>query len=89
MSCPSKRTFPDTRAPRTSSCIRLMHRISVDLPHPEGPMMEVTACGSATTATSRSAWSDPNHALRSWTSIRREPRSSVRASCRTASTPLT
>ena len=32
-------------APGISSCIRLMQRTSVDLPHPDGPMIAVTWLG--------------------------------------------
>ena len=33
------------RAPGTTSCMRLRHRMKVDLPQPEGPMMAVTCRG--------------------------------------------
>ena len=48
--CPSRRAAlrPSARAPGTTSCIRLRHRTSVDLPHPEGPMIAViTFAGNA------------------------------------------
>ena len=38
--------------------------MKVDFPHPDGPMMAVTAVVSNETVISLSAWFDPNHALR-------------------------
>ena len=35
-------TLPATRAPLMTSCSRLRQRRAVDLPHPDGPMIEVT-----------------------------------------------
>src|SRR5881398_3035137 len=43
MSCPSCRTVPTTRAPGTTSCMRSRQPTNVDLPHPDGPMIAVTA----------------------------------------------
>jgi len=42
MSSPSRRIRPSTRVWGTVSWSRLMHRMSVDLPQPEGPMMALT-----------------------------------------------
>ena len=36
-------TLPAAYAPGISSCMRLMHRTIVDLPHPDGPMIAVTS----------------------------------------------
>src|SRR5919204_4830679 len=69
MSRPSNSTFPVARAPRPSSCVRLRHRMNVDLPHPLGPMTAVTAWGFAVIETSFRTWLYPNHAFRSETSI--------------------
>jgi len=41
----SSSTPPSARAPGISSCMRLMHRTTVDLPEPEGPMIAVTSFG--------------------------------------------
>src|SRR5215510_9266653 len=68
-SMPSTRTLPATRAPGTTSCIRLRHRMKVDLPQPDGPMIAVTALGAIVTPIPRSTWALPNHALRSRTTI--------------------
>src|SRR5204862_139573 len=46
MSCPSNKTWPSTLALGIVSCMRFRHRISVDFPHPEGPMMPLTECSS-------------------------------------------
>src|SRR5262245_29834317 len=63
-STPSTRTVPATRAPGITSCIRLRHRMNVDLPQPEGPMSAVTAFGAIEMPISCSTWCSPNHALR-------------------------
>src|SRR3569833_4383411 len=52
MSRPPNRTSPSTRAPDTVSCMRLRHRKSVYLPHPDGPMIAVTCPGSTANDTS-------------------------------------
>src|SRR2546421_11955357 len=46
MSCPSNKTWPSTLALGIVSCMRLRHRMRVDFPHPEGPMMPLTECSS-------------------------------------------
>src|SRR2546428_7529156 len=43
MSSPSRRTLPSPWAFGIVSCIRFRHRMSVDLPHPDGPMIAVTS----------------------------------------------
>src|SRR5438445_9696067 len=70
MSWSSSRTWPDTRAPATTSCSRLSDRRNVDLPQPEGPMMAVTCLGSTVMLTSARARNEPNQALRPSTSMR-------------------
>src|SRR3954451_11667104 len=70
MSWPSSRTWPDTRAPGTTSCSRFSERRNVDLPQPDGPMSAVTSLGSTVMLTSASAWNGPNQALRPSTSMR-------------------
>ena len=42
MSRPVEQHLAGRRAPGQVSCIRLRHRSSVDLPHPDGPMIAVT-----------------------------------------------
>src|ERR1700745_2787416 len=66
---PSARTLPVTRAPGTTSCIRLRHRMNVDLPQPDGPMTAVTALGAMVTPIPCKTCALPNHALRSRTMI--------------------
>src|SRR5436309_4454531 len=70
MSCPSSSTSPETRAPGTTSCMRLRARRNVDLPHPEGPMRAVTCFGSTVMLMSDSAWNEPNQTLSPSTSMR-------------------
>jgi hypothetical protein len=43
MDFPSSRISPVCRVPGSSSWSRLIERRYVDLPHPEGPMIAVTA----------------------------------------------
>src|SRR5215831_7589023 len=62
MSRPWKRISPSTRADGTVSCIRLMHRSSVDLPHPDGPMIAVTRPVSTWNETSRTTRAAPKYA---------------------------
>src|SRR6266545_6449818 len=69
MSCPSNRTLPRTRAPRTISCIRLRQRMKVDLPQPDGPMTAVTAFRGTSMLTCLTTCWAPNHAFRSFTTI--------------------
>jgi hypothetical protein len=65
MSRPSSITEPAKRADRTCSCIRLRVRRKVDLPHPEGPMSEVTwPAGIVSETRSSTLWS-PNQAVTS------------------------
>ena len=66
---PSTRTLPVTLAPGTTSCIRLRHRMNVDLPQPDGPMTAVTAFGAIVTPIPCSTCALPNQALRSRTTI--------------------
>src|SRR5437764_15006506 len=63
MSSPSSMIFPSTRAPGTTSCMRLMARRNVDLPQPDGPIMAVTCLGSMVMLTSAMAWVVPYQAL--------------------------
>src|SRR5438034_9196918 len=70
MSWSSRRTWPETCAPATTSCMRFRERRNVDLPQPEGPMSAVTCLGSTVMLTSASAWNAPNQALRPSTSMR-------------------
>jgi hypothetical protein len=57
-------TEPSTRALGTVSCIRLKHRSRVDLPHPDGPMMAVTAFCGIEIDTSLTAAVSPKNAER-------------------------
>jgi hypothetical protein len=51
-----------TRASATVSCILFRHRMKVDFPQPDGPMMAVTALGAIVRSTPFSTWLSPNHA---------------------------
>src|SRR5512143_2768676 len=62
MSRPSNRTSPSTRAPGIVSCIRLRQRSSVDLPQPDGPMMDVTSPDWTPNDTSRTTRDAPKYA---------------------------
>src|SRR6266704_1536721 len=64
MALPRISTDPSTRARGTVSCIRLKQRRSVDLPHPEGPMMAVTACCGISSDTFLTAATSPKNADR-------------------------
>src|SRR5579872_7125028 len=44
-----------TRAPGMTSCMRLMHRMNVDFPQPDGPIRAVTLFGFISRLTSRTA----------------------------------
>src|SRR4029077_5106566 len=44
MSSPSRSTVPVTHPPSESSCIRFRQRRKVLLPHPDGPITDVTVC---------------------------------------------
>ncbi len=59
MSSPSSSTEPSTRAPGSTSCIRLRVRSTVDLPQPDGPMNAVTLRGVTDKLTSATAWNEP------------------------------
>jgi hypothetical protein len=59
MSRSSRRIPPSARAPGISSCMRLMQRTSVDLPHPDGPIMAVTSLGAYSSDTPLIAWLSP------------------------------
>ena len=48
MSSSSRLMRPSTRAPGITSCMRLMVRSAVDLPHPDGPMKAVMDRSSMT-----------------------------------------
>src|SRR6266540_4401705 len=64
MACPSSSTCPSTRGlPDVTSCMRLRVRKSVDLPHPDGPMMAVTRCGTMDKLMARIALCSPYQAL--------------------------
>src|ERR1043166_2958179 len=69
MSWPRKRTSPSARAPATVSCIRLRQRSSVDLPHPDGPMIAVTSLVATANVTSRTTRAAAKYASRPATSI--------------------
>src|SRR5688572_15971524 len=71
MSVSSRSTRPLTRAVGTVSCMRLMQRSSVDLPHPDGPMIAVTWRSRKSSDTSRTACTSPNHASTDSTPTRR------------------
>src|SRR5512143_78131 len=66
---PSKKTSPACRNPGVRSCIRLMHRMKVLFPHPEGPITDVTAFRPMSIVMSRRTWWSPNQALNALTSI--------------------
>src|SRR3954470_23782268 len=59
MSRSSRRISPSAWAPGISSCMRLMQRTSVDLPHPDGPIMAVTWLGAYSSDTPLIAWLSP------------------------------
>src|SRR6476661_9419468 len=61
---PWKSTSPSTRASGIVSCIRLRQRSSVDLPHPDGPMIAVTSFDGKSRVTSRTACVAPKYAWR-------------------------
>src|SRR5206468_3477523 len=65
MSEPSRITRPDVFALGTSSCIRLRHRMNVDFPHPEGPIIAVTECSRASILSFFKTWLFPYHAFKS------------------------
>ena len=58
-SSPSSRILPSARAPGISSCMRLMHRTTVDLPEPDGPIIAVTWLGAKSRVTSLTACAAP------------------------------
>src|SRR2546425_5096723 len=49
--------------------MRLRHRMNVDFPQPDGPMIAVTALGAIASPMPCSTWTSPNQALRSLTRI--------------------
>ena len=55
----SSMTWPSTRPPGTTSCIRFRVRRNVDLPQPEGPMKAVTDRGSTVRDTPSTALKSP------------------------------
>ena len=58
----SESSMPSTTIrPRSCFSSRLMQRISVDLPEPDGPQTTTTSCRSIARSTSLSAWKSPNH----------------------------
>ena len=59
MSWSSSAMTPSTRAPGTTSCIRLIVRSAVDLPQPDGPMNAVIEPGSTTIEMSAMARKPP------------------------------
>ena len=63
--CPRRRGARARRpgVPGTVSCMRFRQRTKVDLPHPDGPMMAVTARSGRSRLMSWSAWVAPNQAL--------------------------
>ena len=62
MSRPSNRTSPSTRAPGIVSCIRFRQRNNVDLPQPDGPMIDVTSPDRTPNDTSRTTRDAPKYA---------------------------
>src|SRR6266581_4775158 len=78
MSSPSKGTFPSALVLGIVSCIRFRHRIRVDLPQPEGPMIAVTACSSISSVISSIARFGPyqadNASVRTFIAIGGSPR---------------
>ena len=52
-------SLPSTRAPGSTSCIRLIERRNVDLPQPDGPISAVTDFGSMTMLMSSIALTAP------------------------------
>src|SRR5258706_13473020 len=70
MLCPSSSTLPSTRAPGTSSCIRLSVRRSVDFPQPEGPISAVTVLATNARFTPRTPVLAPYQAVRCSTARR-------------------
>jgi len=50
---------PSIVAPGVTSCIRFKHRMSVDLPQPEGPMMAVIFLSKTCRRTSRMTGEPP------------------------------
>src|SRR5438477_5303162 len=69
MSSPSSRTWPDTPAPTTTSCMRLSVRRKVDFPQPDGPIRAVTRLASTVRVTLSMARVDPYQALTPTASI--------------------
>src|SRR5256714_9871602 len=69
MSSPSSRTWPDTPAPTTTSCMRLSVRRKVDFPQPDGPITAVTRLASTVRVTLSMARVDPYQALTPTASI--------------------
>src|SRR3569832_1347971 len=69
MILPSKRTSPSPRAPGTVSCMRLRQRSSVDLPHPDGPMIAVTSPAATVNAPPLTTRDPPKNASRDSTAI--------------------
>src|SRR5436190_18430417 len=59
---PWNSTVPSTRASGTVSCMRLRQRSSVDLPHPDGPMIAVTWPCVTPNVTSRTTRDAPKYA---------------------------
>src|SRR5262249_1189536 len=66
---PSSRTSPATPAPGTVSCMRLIQRMNVDFPQPDGPMIAVTALGATVRSTPCSTSDWPNHARSPFTQM--------------------
>ncbi len=52
-------TFPSTRAPGITSCMRFSVLRKVDFPHPLGPMKAVTLRGSTVMVTPSTALNEP------------------------------
>src|ERR1043166_9721127 len=70
MSRSSSSTRPSMRAPGTTSCMRLIVRMKVDFPQPDGPMSAVTCFGSMVSDTLSMARWAPNQALTPSTTMR-------------------
>jgi hypothetical protein len=59
MSRPSSRILPSARKPRIRSFIRLKQRSIVDLPQPDGPIIDVIRRAGMSKRTDLSAWNVP------------------------------
>src|SRR5919197_3648066 len=83
MSSPWRRTFPSTLALGMVSCIRFRHRMRVDFPQPDGPMIAATMCSSMSIVipwmANFSPYQADNDSTRSLTAIVASPRDRTEA----------